>query len=172
MFDKLLDLVVQFASSLVPWTIVDEYERAVVLTAGRFRGRVLEPGFHWIWPFGVDKVLTDNVVSSTFNLYTQTLTTRDGQPIQLSAMIRWKIRDIVKILLECEDSGNVLRDVTYGEIAKAVRDSTWDQINTDEWVTRVHRAARKRAFAWGMEIEEVQITDLSKVKVIRLINAA
>jgi regulator of protease activity HflC (stomatin/prohibitin superfamily) len=171
MFDKLIDIVVDFAGLFCPFAVIEEYERGIVLTFGRYRDRTLEPGFHWIWPLGIDKVISDNVVSRTNNLSTQTLTTGDGQPIQLSAMIRWRIKDIVKMSLEVEDADTVLRDVTYGEIAQAVRTHTWDFVQSPEWIERVRKAAQKRGRKWGMEIEEVQLTDISKTKVIRLINA-
>ena len=168
MFERLFEFIEQFVDILTPFIVIDEYEEGVVLTFGKFRERILEPGFHWKWPL-IDKVLFDNVVSSTRNLTNQTLTTKDGKSIVLGAMIRWRIRDIVKATIRTEDVDGVLDDVTYGVLAKAVRCTNWESINDGTFVDEVFREARARAFRFGIEIEELQLTDLAITRVFRLV---
>lgn len=170
MLDRLFDFIADFFELLAFITIVDEYERGIVLTLGKYRGRMLEPGYHWVWPFGIDSVLVDNVVPTTTNLDPQKLTTADGAQIIIGVAIRWNIRDIEKAALRVEDIDSVLDDSTYGEISAYVRDSTLEEINTDEWIQEVHAAIRKRAFRFGIEVEETWITDLIRTKVICLVD--
>lgn len=168
MFDRIFDFLSGVMNWFVFWVVVNEYEEGVVKTLGRYRERKLEGGLHLIWPFGIDEVLTDNVVPTTTNLEAQKLTTSDGATILIGVAIRWNIRDIVKVTLKIEDSNSILDDSTYGEISGFVRESTWEQINTDEWIQQVHAAVRQRAFRFGIEVEETWITDLVKMKMLCL----
>ena len=169
MIETLVGYVLQFLDFFMPMTIVAEYEKAVLLRFGKYK-RTLEPGLRWKIPFGVDDVLKDNVVPATRNLQPQKLTTSDGVTVVVGAALRWSIRDIVKVKLHVEDSDSVLDDSTYGEIAGFVRESTWDQINEVDWVQQVFAAVRKRAFRFGIEVEELWITDLARTRVLCLVN--
>ena len=62
MFDRLFDFISGIIDLFVFWVIVDEYERGVVKTLGKRRRSkpVLAPGFHFVWPLGIDEVLVDN----------------------------------------------------------------------------------------------------------------
>ena len=60
------------------WTIVDQYERGVVLRLGKYL-RTIEPGFHWLLPLGIDRAILHEVILTTRQLDEQSLTTYDGK---------------------------------------------------------------------------------------------
>lgn len=170
MFDRLIDLLVQFIDLFRFWTVIKEFERGVGLRLGRF-WKVMEPGLHWIIPFGIDEVLVDNVVTRTCGLNGITMTLRDGITVNVSAIVRFNIRDIKKALLEVEGIDDVIRDCTYGFISDVVRHSTWDELIRPETLDVVTTAARRRAWKYGIEIENVAFTDLTKAKALALIQS-
>lgn len=179
MFDKLIDLLAQFWDRLLPFEIIDQYAEGVVLTLGRLRPRErkwefwkrksthLGPGFHWIWPF-FEKVLSDVVVPTTFNLQPQSLTTADGQCVVVSMVITRSISDIEKSLLEVENPDNALVDSSCGAVAKAVRQTTWDDLHRPEFEQLVLEEIRKRAKEYGIRIHRAQLSDISKARSIRI----
>ena len=168
----MLERLVEFFQSILSlfqfWTVVDQYENGIVLRLGKFY-RELDPGFHWVIPLGVDRVLCENVALETKNLGTQSLTTKDGQFVIVGVVLSYRIKDVKKFLLEVEDADSVLKDSTYGVVGEYVASSTWEEISKLETQTEIHQEIRKKAFRWGIEVVTLQFSDISKSKTIRLI---
>jgi len=168
MLERLFDFILNFISLFIFWVVIDDFEEGVVLRLGRFN-RELKPGFHWIMPFGFESVFTDNVVPTTNNLGACTLTCSCGTNIVIAAIVTWKIRDIRKVLLEVEGADQAMVDSTYGAIADAVMSKSWAEIVTPEFPEYLTSVVRKQCFRWGIEVMKVSLSDLGKVKSIRLV---
>jgi regulator of protease activity HflC (stomatin/prohibitin superfamily) len=102
MLDRLFDFITDILELFQFWVVIDEYERGVVKTLGKRRRKnpVLDPGFHFVFPLGIDEVLVDNVVPCVDEFDEQSLTTKDGKAITLNAVVMWSISDIQKILFD------------------------------------------------------------------------
>lgn len=168
MFDKLFERLADLAEWFVPFSVVDEYEEGVVLRFGRFT-RVLGPGFHWIWPFGVDRVITDNVVWRTNDLQVQSLVTKDGRTITVCAVITSRIRNIQKALLDVEGVDDALIDACAGAVGAYVSSRTWEELTDTRVPDELATACQKGATRYGIEIGRVQLKDLTPSRAIRLL---
>jgi len=168
MLDRLIDLVLQWVGFFVPFVVIDQFERGIVLRFGVFH-RELDPGFHWIIPFEVERVITDNVVPRTLNLGAQSLTTRDGAQIVLGVILTARIHDIQKSILDVENVDTAVQDSCYAEIARVVHEHTWDELQAESLNDELLKACRKRAFSYGVEIMRTQVSDLTRCKSLRLI---
>jgi len=167
MFDRLIDLALQFIDLFRFFVVIDEFERAVILRLGRYY-KVLESGLHFILPLNIDNVLIDNVVPRTINLGAQGLTTADGKTITLSAVITAQIRDVRKAMLEVEHVNEAIVDSCYATIGDLVVAHSWDQIRKPEFSDTLLKACRKQAFKYGIEILRVQLSDLTPSRALRL----
>ena len=168
MFDRLLDTILQFIDLFKFWVVLDPYEAGVLLRLGRFI-RVLEPGFHWLIPFGVDRYLHEHTVPRTHSLMPQSVTLTDGKQVGFEAVITYNVRDIKVALLEVEDSEHAIQDSCAGTIAHTVAKCTWQEIvDTTEWENRVLKACRLRGFKFGLEITGVQFSTMALIRTIRL----
>lgn len=170
MFDRLIDLLVQFIELFKFWHVVDPYESALVLRLGRLN-RQLECGFHWIIPFGVERVFDEHTVPTTHSLGNESITTKDGVSIGFHAVVTYKVRDIKKLLLEVEDGNHAVRDACCGEIGRVLRESTWGEIREADILDKLTAAARKRGFRYGIEIMDVQLAGLAICKSLRLMSS-
>ena len=181
MFDRLFDAISQFIDLFKFCAVIDEFERGVVLTLGVPRRRkhrwqfwmrdkvLLGPGLWLIWPLGIDEVLVDNVVPTVDEFDEQSLTTKDGKNVVLTAVVTWSIEDVEKILFEVEDSDEALEESTCGIIGDEVAESTWQDIHKNGFSIRVTKQVRKRAKKWGIKIHTVQFKNLSCSRSIRLL---
>jgi regulator of protease activity HflC (stomatin/prohibitin superfamily) len=170
MFDRLIDLFLQSIAFFIPFVVIDQFERAVVLRFGRYH-RTLEPGFHWIIPCSVEAVIADNVVPRTTNLQAQSLTTADDRQVVVAGVVTSQITDIVKATLEVEGVDHALQDACYGAIGSLVAASTYEQINDPGFSHELTKACRRQAKAFGIEIMRVQLSDLTRSTTLRLLNA-
>ena len=171
MFDRLVDLLVQCISLFKAWEVVACYQAGVVLRFGK-HNRNLGPGIHWIWPMGIEHVFVAHTVTNTTNLGVQSLTTKDGHSISISGLLTWKIVDAPKFLLEVEGGQEAIADLTFGAVADQVQSSTWAQVSEAEFPARVATKLRRRAGRYGIEIERLQFSDLTRCRSLRLWNAA
>lgn len=170
MFDRLIDLIVQFIELLKFWHVVDPYEEALVLRLGRL-SRHLLCGFHWIIPFGIERVYDEHVVPTTHSLGNESMTTKDGKSVGFHAIVTYRVRDIEKLLLEVEDGNHAVRDACCGEIGRVLRESTWDEICAPEILDKLTAAARKRGFRFGVEIMSIQLAGMALCRSIRLMQS-
>lgn len=167
MFDRLLDLLLGAIDWFVPFKVLDPFQEGVVLRLGLCH-RELGPGFHWVWPLGVEMVLVDNVVPRTVNLGAQSLTTRDAVAVVVGGVVTASISNIRKALLEVEGVDDALRDSCYGVIGQLVNSHTWDELHADDFAGKLTDACRKQASDYGIRIKRVQLSDLARMRAIRL----
>lgn len=167
MIDRLVDLLVQFLGFFQFCTIVDAYEQGVILRFGKYR-KTVDPGFHWLIPFYVDRLLATTVVTNTSNLGAQSLTLADGTQVVISTIVTWRVNDVRKLLLEVEGLTEALHDTAYGVIASKTCSATWAEVHDPAFCETVGKEVRKRAFRYGVEVMQVQFSDLSKTRSLRI----
>jgi len=165
--EKLVELLTQVWQFFIPFRILDDYEKGVVLRLGRFN-REIGPGWNWIWFFGVEKVLKDNVVARTIDLPAQSVTTQDGVEVLISTVVTAKIRNIKKALLEVEAVDSVIKDSCVGSIGTIVAKCTWEELRQDDFPDRLRKACHERATTWGWDIMAVQAGDLTRSPTLRI----
>ncbi len=159
-----MDVLWQYLGQLIGLlkcaTVVDQYEGGVLLRLGKYK-RTVYPGIVWHLPLYIDEVLTDNIVPTTTNLDTQILTSEDGITVLIGAVLRWRIVDVKKVLLELEDPDDVLFDTAYGMIAQEAQTTDYIGLESDEFRTRVREGIRRRMGKYGIHVEEVFLTDIA-----------
>lgn len=167
MLDRLLDVLIQFITLFKFWAIYEPYEAGVLLRLGKFV-RVLEPGFHWRIPFGIDQCLAEHTVPTTHSLGDESATTADGKSIGYHAVVTYRVRDIKKALLEVSDVHHAVLDARAGEIGRTLRENTWEEIMFPSILEELTSSCRKRGFRYGIEIMSVQLAGLTLARAIRL----
>jgi regulator of protease activity HflC (stomatin/prohibitin superfamily) len=141
-----------------------------VLRYGRYH-RTLEPGFHWLVPFGVEKVLQDNLIVTTSNLGPQSLTTLDGVSVVVSGVVTWKVdgfEGLKTLMLEVEAHEDVMFDTAYGIIAAKVAAANFAELSTEDFANTMSIAVRRKSKRYGIEVQQVQFSDIAKCRSIRI----
>ena len=167
MFDWIKDALVATWQWFVPFVVIDQYQEAVVLRFGKFH-RVLLPGFRWLIPFGIEREIADTVVPRVIDLKSQSLTTSDGVPVVVSGAVTFSIVDIRKALLTVRTVHQAIADSCCGVIGKMVRSTAWSALTTEEFTHELTKACRVYARRYGLEIDRVQLTDLARMRALRL----
>lgn len=167
MIDRLVDLLIASLRLFQAFVVIADYERGVVLRFGRFH-RTIAPGFHWIIPFRCEHVLSTNVVPETMNVGPQSLTTADGQSVTLGTVVTFEIEDAKRFLLEVEGANQVIEDAAYGAQARVVMARTWEALMQADLPNELSKEVRKRARAYGVRVIDVQVSDFTRAKTLRL----
>jgi regulator of protease activity HflC (stomatin/prohibitin superfamily) len=171
LLDRLIDFLLEGLNLLRFWIVLNPYEAGVQIRLGKFK-KVLEPGFHWLLPFGIDQTLHEHTVPRTHTLGDQSVTTLDGKGIGFQAVITYQVNDIKKALMDVEDSDHAIQDSCAGNIAHVLAGYTWADINGkfDEVMDAVTKTCRARGWKFGLEIKSVQCATITTVRTYRLLN--
>lgn len=176
MLERLLDFLISSLRLLQPWYVLTDYEGGVVLRFGRFH-RMAEPGIHWLIPFGVEHLIYTNVVSETINIGPQSLTTaktadEPAESIVISTVVTFSVSDAKAFLLTIEGGNAALEDLSIGVNSELVCRTPWSKLSDPavfDLPNELTKLTRRRAKSWGVEIERVQIADLSRCRSLRLL---
>ena len=168
MFDKLIDLLVQWWEMLNPFFIIRDYQEGVLLRFGKYKKNLL-PGVHLKIPF-VDEVMEQHTVVTTLSLPSQSLYTSDKVNLVAKGVIKYKISDIKTFLLEVFDAKDALSDMTQSIIKEIVMDKSLNECINSELDAILTKKVRVEARRWGVEIQKVTLTDLAPIRSFRLIN--
>jgi regulator of protease activity HflC (stomatin/prohibitin superfamily) len=168
MFDKLVELIIQWIEQLLPIVIIPSYEEGVRLSFGKFK-KVLHPGIHFKIPF-FDEILRQHVVVTTISLPAQSLYTLDRQNFVVKGVIKYKISDVKTFLLEVYDAKDALSDMTMSIIKNIVISIPAEKCIDPELDVILTKKARVEAKKWGVEIQQVTLTDVAPIRSYRLIN--
>ena len=167
MLDQLTSMLMSAYRWAIFWVVIDHYEQGIVLTLGRFRGRVLQPGLHLKWPLGIDVVPYDNVVPRPFNSQEQTLETADKRTVTLATKGLVSIIDIEKALLASEGADLTLDAVLSGTVSELVMETNYEEI--DGLLDSVRETVNDRLEPYGMEIIDVWWENLAPIRTYRLL---
>jgi regulator of protease activity HflC (stomatin/prohibitin superfamily) len=168
MFDKLIDVITEWWSYLMPAIIIPNYEEAVLLRNGKFV-KVLGPGFHVKLPV-FDEVISHHVVVTTLSLPAQSLYTKDKQNIVVKGVIKYKIADVKIFLLEVFDAQDALADMTQSIIKNIIITTSIEECLDLELDNLLTKKVRVEARKWGVEIQQVTLTDIAPIRSYRIIN--
>jgi regulator of protease activity HflC (stomatin/prohibitin superfamily) len=168
MFDKLIEIITNWWLQLTPIIIIRDYEEAVLLRFGKFK-TVLKPGMHVKIPL-FDEVIDQHVVITTLSLDAQSLYTLDKQNIVVKGVIKYKISDVKTFLLEVYDAQDALSDMSQSIIKNVIMSMTMDECTDQELDNTLTKKVRVEARKWGVEVQQVTLTDLAPIRSFRFIN--
>ena len=155
----ILEIVKTIWYFFIPWTVVDEYERGIVLRLGRPRKKngeeegVVGPGFIWHRPFNIDVVLTTNIVFETGEAADLAVQTADGVTMNAHAIAGYTVNNPRKFLLEVENTGDVVLDAVGGAVTQAIRQRMLKQVLDTDFEEEVKKEMSRRFVRFGVRME-------------------
>src|SRR5436853_2264701 len=141
--------------------IANQWERAVVLRLGKYRG-LRGPGLFWIVPF-IDTIaawIDQRVITTNFKAE-ETLT-RDTVPVNVDAVLFWMVYDPEKAALEVQE----YRDAVSWAAQTALRDiigrtALQDLLRGREKIEEeLQKLIDTRSNPWGVTVQSVEMRDV------------
>ena len=157
-----LDLFVMFG-----FFIVNPNEAAALLLFGAYKGTVRRNGFHWANPL-LRKI---KISLRARNLNGEKIKVNDssGNPIEIAAVVVWRVRDTAEALFEVDDYEEYVEtqsEAAVRHLAGAYPyDGPEDQLTlrgtTDEINQRLEKELQERLARAGVEIIEARLSHLA-----------
>lgn len=140
--------------------IVNQYERGVVLTLGKFTG-IREPGLRLIVPV-FQRMIKVDVRTNTIDIPKQEVITKDNVTVNVDAVVYFRVKDAERAVLEVTNyiyassqfAQAALRDVT----GNVELDSLLGK--RDEVSTQIKEIVDAQSEKWGIDVESVKIQNI------------
>jgi regulator of protease activity HflC (stomatin/prohibitin superfamily) len=171
MFDKLIDVALQFVGLFKFWHIVTPCQDALVCTWGKETRRLhsndgwFGTGLHLKAPLDIEEVYALSNSTRVDEFAAKSLTTADGRVVSLGVVATYRVHDVSKAIFSVFEPFQAICDAVQGEVATLVSKTNY----ADLWQMNLTEVCRKRGFKYGMEIDEVRISTLAPTKAITLI---
>jgi regulator of protease activity HflC (stomatin/prohibitin superfamily) len=153
---------------LIGLKVVNPNEARVVQLFGSYRGTIREAGLRWVMPF----VTTHRVSLRIRNFESSHLKVNDleGNPIEIAAVVVWRVVDTAEALFEVDDYNNYVHVQSESALRNLATSYPYDAHDDQHTSLRGHTAAvaehlkreiQDRLAKAGVEVLEARISHLA-----------
>ncbi len=154
----LIGLLVFFV--IVGLRVIDQYERGVVLTLGKYTG-TRAPGLTWIFP-GIQRIIKIDLRITTVDIPQQEVITKDNVPAGINAVVYFQVENAENAILNIQDytlavsqyAQAALRDVIGGIELDALL-SEREKISGE-----IKKIVDEATNSWGINVTDIKIQDI------------
>ncbi len=142
--------------------VIDQYERGVILTLGKFTG-TRKPGLTWIFAFlGIQRMIKVDLRIATVDIPQQEVITKDNVTVGINAVLYFRVDSAEKAVLEVQNFRHAaalyaqatLRDVIGGvelDVLLSERDKIAEEIK---------KIVDVATDPWGIDVSTIKIQDI------------
>ena len=140
--------------------VLNEYERAVVFTVGRFKG-IKGPGLVLIFPV-VQKMRRVDLRVIVLNVPKQDVITRDNVSVKVNAVVYFRIVDPGKAIIQVANAFDATSQVAQTTLRSVVGQHEMDDLlaQRDKLNVDLQRILDQATEAWGIKVSTVEIKDV------------
>ena len=140
--------------------VLNEYERVVVFTLGRFTG-IKGPGLVLIWP-GIQRTRRVDLRVIVLNVPKQDVITRDNVSVKVNAVVYFRVVDAGKAIIQVANAFDATSQVAQTTLRSVVGQHEMDDLlaQRDKLNVDLQRILDQATEAWGIKVSTVEIKDV------------
>lgn len=150
----LIVLAIYLFSSL---KIVNEYERGVKFTLGKYSG-IMPPGLRLVFPI-IQSWQRVDIRIKAVDVPDQDAITKDNVSIKVNAVLYYKVTDAKKAIIEVERFNFAVSQLSQTTMRDVVGEATLDELlsQRDMISKRIKQIVDKASDPWGIKVESVEL---------------
>ena len=154
-------LVIGAAIILVSIKQINQYERGVKFTLGKFN-LIMEPGWRLVIPIFQSYQKVDMRVKAV-DVPDQKAITRDNVSVTVNAVLYYRVDNAEKAIIEVEDYGYAISQYAQTTMRNIVGEATLDELlaQREKLAMRIAEIVDKASEAWGLDVQSVELRDVS-----------
>ena len=139
---------------------VNEYERGVVYTMGRF-SYIIGPGWKLVIPIFQSFRKVD-IRTKASDVPKQDTITKDNVTCKMNAVIYYKVADAAKTINEVEDVYYAVLQLAQTTMRRVASEATLDELlaNREKIAKEILGLVEAHATSWGVDIQAVELKDI------------
>ncbi len=140
--------------------VVNEYERGVKFTLGRFSG-VMNPGLHVVIPIIQSWQRVDIRVKAV-DVPDQDCMTRDNISVNVNAVVYYKVADAKKAVINVENYRYAMSQLAQTTMRNIVGEVELDELlsQREKISERIRRIVDEASDPWGIVVDSVDLKDI------------
>jgi regulator of protease activity HflC (stomatin/prohibitin superfamily) len=140
--------------------VLNEYERGVMFTFGRFTG-IKGPGIILVWPVAQQMRKVDLRVI-VLNVPKQDVITRDNVSVKVNAVVYFRIIDAGKSIIQVANAYDATSQVAQTTLRSVVGQHEMDDLlaQRDKLNADLQRILDQSTEVWGIKVSTVEIKDV------------
>jgi regulator of protease activity HflC (stomatin/prohibitin superfamily) len=140
--------------------VLNEYERMVVFTVGRFTG-IKGPGLVLIWPV-LQRTRRVDLRVIVLNVPKQDVITRDNVSVKVNAVVYFRVVDPGKAIIQVANAFDATSQVAQTTLRSVVGQHEMDDLlsQRDKLNVDLQRILDQSTEAWGIKVSNVEIKDV------------
>lgn len=140
--------------------IIDQYDRGIVLTLGKYSG-TLEPGLNWIIPV-IQRMIKIDMRITTTDIPQQEVITKDNVPVGINAVVYFQVQSAEKAILNIKDYTLAVSQYAQAALRDVIGGIELDPLLSErekiaEEIQKIVSAATQ---SWGIYVTDIKIQDI------------
>ena len=142
---------------LIGLRVINEYERGIVLTLGRYTG-TRGPGLRWIC-IGIQQMTIVDTRVKVVDVPDQDCITKDNVSLNVNAVLYYSISSAEKSVLQIENFARATSQLAQTTMRDVVGEVTLDSLLTqrDEISAKIQVIVDKASDEWGVKVQSVDL---------------
>lgn len=140
--------------------VVDQYEKTIILTLGKFSG-IKDAGLNWIFP-GIQRMIRVDMRIATVDIPQQEVITKDNVPLNINAVVYYQIENAEKAVLNIQNYPVAVADFSQVALCDVVGGFELDHVLSEREVIadRIKVIVDKTTESWGINITAIKLQDI------------
>lgn len=140
---------------------IDEYERGIKFTCGKFTG-IVGPGWKLVFPI-FQSLRKVDIRTKAVDVPEQEAITKDNVSIKINAVIYYKVFDASKAVLAVENFYYAVSQLAQTTMRNAVGSVSLDELlgEREKISTEICKIIDAATDAWGIKVENVELKDIA-----------
>ena len=140
--------------------VLNEYERAVMFTLGRFTG-VRGPGIILLWPV-IQRMSKVDLRVIVLNVPKQDVITRDNVSVKVNAVVYFRVVDPSKAIIQVANAWEATSQVAQTTLRSVLGQHEMDDLlsQRDKLNADIQRILDENTEAWGIKVANVELKDV------------
>jgi len=140
--------------------VIDEFERGVVLTLGRYTG-TYEPGFRWIFPI-FQKMIKVDLRITTVDIPQQEAITKDNVPVGINAVVYFKVERAEDAVLKVQDYSYAISQYAMAALRDIIGGVELDELLTEResLAGEIKQIVDEATDGWGLDVTTIKMQDI------------
>ena len=153
-------LIVAIVIAIVSIKVVDQYQRGVVLTLGRFSG-IREPGLRFVVPV-IQRIIMVDIRSTPIDVPKQEIITKDNVTAGVDAIVYFRVIDAPKAVLETTNYVYATSQFAQAALRDVTGNFELDDLlsKREEISQQIKEIVDKQTDQWGIDVEAVKIQNI------------
>ena len=153
-------IIILFLYVIAGFKVINQYQRGVVLTLGRYTG-IRQPGFRMIWPI-FQKVILVDVRSTPIDVPQQEVITRDNVTVNVDAVVYFRVIDSAKAVLETTNYTYATSQFAQAALRDVTGNFELDDLlsKREEISLQIKNIVDSQTDQWGIDVENVKLQNI------------